>query len=286
MPRGRAATHETNGGSPAAPSTPKLELVDVRKRFSRRGAVVTALDGITLAVPAGQFCVVLGPSGCGKSTLLHIAAGLEPASGGEIRIDGRSAGGPGPHRCMVFQSFALFPSMTVLRNVEFGLRVAKVGAAERRRVAEEQLERVGLTGFADAYPHELSGGMQQRVAIARALVLEPELLLMDEPFGALDAQTRVTMQEEVVRLVARSSITTLFVTHSVEEAIYLGDRVIVMTARPGRIKESIDVPQHSAWRELPAHDAMSHPDFMALHQHIWASVREEITSGPGGPETP
>ncbi|TDE00209.1 ABC transporter ATP-binding protein [Jiangella asiatica] len=276
MARSRALTDETADATAAG--TPKLELVRITKRFHRRGAVVTALDDVTLAVPAGQFCTVLGPSGCGKSTLLHIAAGLERPTAGEARIDGRPAGGPGPHRCMVFQSFALFPSMTVVRNVEFGLRVAKVSGTKRRDVAMAQLERVGLAGFADAYPHELSGGMQQRVAIARALVLEPDLLLMDEPFGALDAQTRVTMQEEVAQLVARSGVTTVFVTHSVEEAIYLGDRIVVMSARPGRVKESIDVAQHSAWRDQPAHDVMNEPEFARLRQHIWTSVREEISA--------
>jgi NitT/TauT family transport system ATP-binding protein len=257
-------------------SSPKLELRNIWKRFTRGDRVVTALEDFNLSVPAGRFVTILGPSGCGKSTLLHIAAGLEDASSGEVLIDGKPAGGPGPHRCMVFQGFALFPSMTVARNVEFGLKIKGGSADERRVVAARQLETVGLAGFADAYPHELSGGMQQRVAIARALVLQPELLLMDEPFGALDAQTRVVMQEEVARLVTAENITTLFVTHSVEEALYLGDQVVIVSARPGRFKESIETHAGS-WRDVPAHEAMSDPEFIALREHIWESVREEIT---------
>jgi NitT/TauT family transport system ATP-binding protein len=254
----------------------KLELRQIWKRFRRGDREVTALEDFSLDVPVGEFVTILGPSGCGKSTLLHIAAGLERASSGEVLIDGRPAGPPGPHRCMVFQGFALFPSMTVARNVEFGLRIARMPAAERREVVARQLEVVGLDAFADAYPHELSGGMQQRVAIARALVLHPELLLMDEPFGALDAQTRVMMQEEVARLVADKGITTLFVTHSVEEALYLGDRVVVVSARPGRVKECIETAA-GTWRDVPAHEAMGDPEFSALREHIWESVREEIT---------
>jgi NitT/TauT family transport system ATP-binding protein len=255
---------------------PKLTLRGIKKSFKARDAIVEAVQGVDLAVERGEFVTIVGPSGCGKSTLLMIAAGLEKPSAGQVLVDGKPAGPPGPNRCVVFQRFALFPAMTVRKNVEFGLRMAHVGKAERERRAAEQLAMVGLAGFEGAYPHELSGGMQQRVAIARALVLEPDILLMDEPFGALDAQTRGVMQEQVGRICRDLQLTTLFITHSVEEAVYLGHRVVVMTARPGRIKEEIPVPVHADWRGLSVEDASGRPDFGDLRTTVWSLVKEEL----------
>jgi len=258
--------------------TPKMEIRGVSKRFTTRNGEVQALTECGLSIQKGEFVTIVGPSGCGKSTLMMIAAGLEDASTGEIYVDGDVAGAPGPQRSVVFQKFALFPSQTVFKNIEFGLVVAKVPKQERERRVNAQLALMGLKKFRDAYPHELSGGMQQRVAIARALVVQPEILLMDEPFGALDAQTRTLLQEEVSRLHRHDEYTVLFITHSVEEAVYLADRVIVMSARPGRIKEEIRVPRDAEWRSEDIETAMGHPDFSELRQRIWGLVKEEIVT--------
>ena len=257
---------------------PKMEIRGVSKRFATRKGTVEALTACDLSIQKGEFVTIVGPSGCGKSTLMMIAAGLESASGGEIYVDGQLAGAPGPQRSVVFQKFALFPSETVFKNIEFGLKVARVPRAEREERVNHQLGLMGLKKFRDAYPHELSGGMQQRVAIARALVVRPEILLMDEPFGALDAQTRTLLQEEVSRLHRHDHYTVLFITHSVEEAVYLADRVIVMSARPGRIKTEITVPRDAAWRSEDIEAAMSYPDFSETRQRIWSLVREEIVT--------
>ena len=266
----------------APPGTvqPKLTLRGIRKSFTRRKITVEAIAGADLSVNQGEFVTLVGPSGCGKSTLLMIAAGLEEPTEGDVVVDGRLAGPPGPDRCVVFQRFALFPAMTVRKNIEFGLRMARVSSKERAERALAEIEMVGLQGFEDAYPHELSGGMQQRVAIARALVLEPDILLMDEPFGALDAQTRAVMQEQVARLCSELNLTVLFVTHSVEEAVYLGDRVAIMTARPGRIKDQILVPKDADWRGLSVEDATGHADFSALRTAVWKQVKEELNVRP------
>jgi NitT/TauT family transport system ATP-binding protein len=207
---------------------------------------------------------------------MMIAAGLEAPSTGEVLVDGRPAGPAGPKRSVVFQRFALFPSETVARNISFGLRVAGVARAECEQRVDEQLELMGLQRFRDAYPHELSGGMQQRVAIARALVVRPEILLMDEPFGALDAQTRTVLPEEVSRLRRVMNYTVMFITHSVEEAVYLGDRVIVMSRGPGRIKCEIAVPRDAAWRGREMEEAATHEDFIRIKREIWELIRAEI----------
>jgi NitT/TauT family transport system ATP-binding protein len=266
----------------ALPATvqPKLVLRGIRKSFTRRRTTVEALAGADLSVNQGEFVTLVGPSGCGKSTLLMIAAGLEEPTEGEVVVDGRLAGPPGPDRCVVFQRFALFPAMTVRKNIEFGLRMARISRKERTERALAEIEMVGLQGFEEAYPHELSGGMQQRGAIARALVLEPDILLMDEPFGALDAQTRAVMQEQVARLCSELNLTVLFVTHSVEEAVYLGDRVTIMTARPGRVKDQVLVPKDADWRGLSVEDATSHADFSALRTAVWKQVKEELSVRP------
>jgi len=261
--------------SRAAPA--KMEICGVSKRFRTRTGAIQAVDSCDLSISAGEFVTIVGPSGCGKSTLLTVAAGLDEPTTGRILVDGALAGKPGPKRSVVFQAFALFPSQTVAQNIEFGLRVARVGAAERERRLAQQLELMGLEQFRKAYPHELSGGMKQRVAIARALVVQPEILLMDEPFGALDAQTRALLQEEVSRLCREMRYTVLFITHSVEEAVYLADRVVVMTKRPGRIKAEIQVPRDAEWRNRNIEEALGYADFNSLRQEVWSLVKEEIT---------
>ena len=256
---------------------PKMEIRGVSKTFHSRSGDVEALERCDLSIAAGEFVTVVGPSGCGKSTLMMIAAGLEAPSAGEVLVDGQPAGPAGPRRTVVFQRFALFPSETVAQNIAFGLRVAGVARDEREQRIAEQLAFMGLDGFRDAYPHELSGGMQQRVAIARALVVRPEILLMDEPFGALDAQTRTVLQEEVSRLRRVMNYTVLFITHSVEEAVYLGDRVLVMSARPGRIKREIGLPRDAAWRGLEIEAAGHDPEFSEAKRGIWELIRAEIS---------
>ncbi|QRG07761.1 ABC transporter ATP-binding protein [Xanthobacter dioxanivorans] len=213
------------------------------KRYGNQGADVSALVDINLKIEEGEFICLLGPSGCGKSTLLKIVAGLIPATHGRMSIDGKAVDGPGPDRAVVFQDYALFPWMTVRDNVEFGLRARGRSAKERREIADGLLKTVGLADFAARFPHHLSGGMKQRVSIARALAVNPSLLLMDEPFGALDAQTRETLQDELLRIWREYKKTVIFVTHSIEEALYLSDRIVVMTARPGRIKQVIAVSE-------------------------------------------
>ena len=218
-----------------------MKVQDLYKRYVTNEAEVLALLDINLDIRDGEFVSLLGPSGCGKSTLLKIAAGLLNASQGSIEIDGAAVTAPGPERAVVFQDYALFPWMTVEDNVEFGLEARGVPSVKRRQTSAELLRVVGLQDFAKRYPHHLSGGMKQRVSIARALAVEPQILLMDEPFGALDAQTRSGMQEELLRIWKVYRKTVIFVTHSIEEAIYLSDRIAVMTARPGRIKAIVEV---------------------------------------------
>jgi len=202
---------------------------------------IVALDGIDLEIGDDEFLAVLGPSGCGKTTLLNIVAGFDHASGGTVQLDGEAVLKPGPDRGVVFQEYALFPWLTVAQNIEFGLRERGVAKAERQARVREQILSVGLSGFERRYPQELSGGMRQRVALARVLVNDPKILLMDEPFAALDAQTRTIMQQELLRVWSAARRTAIFITHNIEEALLLGDRVVVMTARPGRIKEIVTV---------------------------------------------
>jgi NitT/TauT family transport system ATP-binding protein len=220
-----------------------LTVENLNKKYVSHGSVTSALVDINLRIEEGEFVCLLGPSGCGKSTLLKIIAGLIPATSGQITINGRPVSGPGPERAVVFQDYALFPWMTVRDNVEFGLEARRLPAAERREVSSRLLKVVGLSDFAERFPHQLSGGMKQRVSIARALAVDPSLLLMDEPFGALDAQTRHLLQDELLRVWREYRKTVVFVTHSIEEAIYLSDRIVVMTARPGRVKQIMVVPE-------------------------------------------
>jgi NitT/TauT family transport system ATP-binding protein len=256
----------------------KLRIDDVTLRFLPKGGKpVTALDGISLDVTEKEFSVIVGPSGCGKSSLLRLVAGLIEPSAGTISLDGKLVTGPGRDRGMVFQSYTLFPWLTVEDNVEFGLKLGGMAAAERKRVAKRYIQEVGLEGFEKSYPKQLSGGMMQRVALARALANDPEILLMDEPFGALDSQTRSLMQELLLKIWEHSHKTVLFITHDIDEAILLGDRVHVMTARPGRIKEmvEIDIPRP---RNV---DVLTSVEFITLKRRIMALIHDEAVRAMG-----
>ncbi|MEU1734924.1 ABC transporter ATP-binding protein [Streptosporangium sp. NPDC020145] len=250
----------------------KLQIQGVGKEFAVRGAdrPFTALDDVDLDVREGEFLTLVGPSGCGKSTLLDLLAGLAVPSRGRILLDGTPVEGPGLDRGVVFQQYALFPWRTALSNVEFGLEAKAVPKRERAERARAHLELVGLRGFEERYPHELSGGMRQRVAIARSLAFDPEVLLMDEPFAALDAQTRESLQEELLRIWQRTGKTVVFITHGIDEAVYLGQRVAVMTSRPGRIKRILDIEFDSREGDLRA-DAR----FGAYRHEVWTLLREE-----------
>ena len=228
--------------APVVTPGPLLSLSNVSKRFVTSRHNTTAVQDISLDVTAGEFVVVVGPSGCGKSTLLNIVAGLDSADGGEALFDGRPIRGAGAERVVVFQDAALYPWLNVRANVEFGLKMKGVPGKERRLLVDRYLDLVNLRKFERAYVHELSGGMKQRVQLARALAVEPRMLLMDEPFAALDAQTRDVLQAELQEIWLRTGATILFVTHNVREAALLADRVIVMTPGPGRIKAEISVP--------------------------------------------
>jgi NitT/TauT family transport system ATP-binding protein len=251
----------------------------VGRRFARDGKEFPALEDVSFEVGEKEFVAIVGPSGCGKTTCLRMAAGLEFPSTGRVLVGGKAVAGPGPDRSVVFQQFALFPWKTVWDNIDFGLRAQGVPAAERRERIERYIGLMGLQGYESAYPHQLSGGMQQRVAIARSYVLDPFVLLMDEPFGALDAQTRVVMQEELVKLARVNPRTVLFITHAVEEAVYLADRVVVMTRRPGRIGEIVDVARvrrEERWdRHERIEDVMDEESFVHLRTRIWRLLREQ-----------
>lgn len=246
----------------------KLSVRGVRKVFHGDGGDVTALDGVDFEIGEKEFVSIIGTSGCGKSTMLTIIAGLEEASEGEVLLDGEAVVGPGRDRGVVFQTYTLFPWMTAQKNVEFALRGSR---KERAEVAREHLALVGLDQFADSYPRQLSGGMRQRIAIARALSYKPEVLLMDEPFGALDAQTRQLMQELLTRIWEEHKLTVLFITHDIDEAVFLSDRVLVMTARPGKIKEDIEigVPRPRTF------EVLSTPEFFEYKARLLEAVREE-----------
>ena len=249
----------------------------VERVFYQNGKAFVALKDVNLVVQDQEFVAIVGPSGCGKTTCMRMAAGLEHPTGGSVSVDDQIVTQPGPDRAVVFQAFALFPWKTVWDNVEFGLISLGVDAAERKRRIAHYIDLMGLCGYEQAYPHQLSGGMQQRVAIARAYVLDPKVLLMDEPFGALDAQTRVVMQEELVRLARQHPRTVLFITHAVEEAVYLADRIVVMTGRPGTIREIIDVKRIRAQQNWDQHtrieDVMDQPSFVQLRSQVWKLLR-------------
>jgi NitT/TauT family transport system ATP-binding protein len=253
----------------------KIEFQKVSKTFQVRNSTeFTAIDEISLEVKTGEFMCIVGPSGCGKSTLLDLLAGLTMPSQGQILLDGKPIKGPALDRGIVFQQYALFPWRSALGNVEFGLETKGVPEKQRRAAAREYLALVGLSGFEDRYPHELSGGMKQRVAIARSLAYDPEVLMMDEPFAALDAQTRETLQSELLGIWERSKKTIIFITHGIDEAVYLGQRVAVMTSRPGRIKRIVEVP--SDLRQSVDDDVRSLPEFGRLRHEVWTLLREEV----------
>ncbi|WP_433727068.1 ABC transporter ATP-binding protein [Actinoplanes sp. CA-051413] len=254
-------------------STPKIRFDNVSKVFHARGTSVTALQDINLDVHAGEFLVLVGPSGCGKSTLLDLLGGLATPSSGRILVDDRPVTGPGLDRGVVFQQYALLPWRTALGNVQFGLEAKHMPRRERAGRAREYLDLVGLSGFHDRYPHELSGGMKQRVAIARSLAFDPDVLLMDEPFAALDAQTRDGLQDELLRIWEKTGKTVVFITHGIEEAVYLGQRVAVMTSRPGRIKQVVDVPITA---RSATEDLRSDPEFARYRHEIWTLLRDEV----------
>jgi NitT/TauT family transport system ATP-binding protein len=251
----------------------KIAFDRVSKTFASRGRQVVALDDITFDVRQGEFLVLVGPSGCGKSTLLDLLGGLSAPTSGRILLDGVPITGPGLDRGIVFQQYALLPWRTAQSNVEFGLEAKGIPRRERADRARHFLDLVGLTGFDDRYPHELSGGMKQRVAIARSLAFDPDVLLMDEPFAALDAQTRDGLQDELLRIWERTGKTIVFITHGIEEAVYLGQRVAVMTSRPGRIKQIIDIPIES---RTSAVDLRSDPVFARYRHEIWTLLRDEV----------
>jgi NitT/TauT family transport system ATP-binding protein len=258
----------TNGATSAA----KLALHEISMIYSQRGRRFTALRDLSLQIGTGEFISIVGASGCGKTTLLRIVDGLVAPSHGQIWVDGQAVTKPGPDRGFVFQQDALFPWRTVLDNIVFGLEVQGKPKAESRRRADELVRLVGLTGFEQHFPHELSGGMRQRANLARALTIDPDILLMDEPFAALDAQTREIMQAELLRIWRSNRKTVLFVTHQIDEAVYLSDRVVVMTSRPGQIKAilDVDIPRP---RDLSVKRTAR---FLEVVDEIWKMIEEEV----------
>lgn len=252
-----------------AAQTAKVRLTTVSKRFRTRRGDLVAVDDVSLQVDEGEFVAVVGPSGCGKSTLLRLVAGLYAPTQGSVEVS-QSDGGR-PATAMVFQEHALFPWLTVRANVMFGPRNRGVPKRVAAELADAQLLRIGLAGFADYYPHQLSGGMKQRVGIARALAQNPEILLMDEPLGALDAQTRTLLQEQILVLRQQARPTAIYVTHAIDEAVFLADRVVLMTARPGRIKSEVSVDLPSSGPEV-----RGTAEFARLSQEIWHHLRDEV----------
>lgn len=249
----------------------KVKIDNVRKVFNTRNGEMVALNGVSLDIMENEFICVVGPSGCGKSTLLNIIAGLSEATSGTVYCDGKEVTGTGTERGVVFQQYALFPWMTVRKNVEFGLKLQGKGREEASEIAMKYLKMVDLQDFANHYPKELSGGMKQRVAIARAYAVNPSVLLMDEPFGALDAQTRTQLQSELLETWQKERKTCFFITHDVDEAIILAQKVIIMSARPGRIKEIVDI-------DIPYprnQETKMTKEFLDLKNHIWGQVYQE-----------
>ena len=254
-----------------------VEIEGVSKSFQKtvknNSTELKALANVNLSIRENEFLSIIGPSGCGKTTLLKIIDGLIPCDGGTIAINGKQVTRPGPDRAVVFQTFALLPWRTVLANVEFSLELRHMPKEERTNTARDYLKRVGLADFENHYPHELSGGMQQRAGLARALAVNPMILLMDEPFGSVDAQTRQLLQEELLELWQRERKTVIFVTHSMDEAVYLSDRVVVMTPRPGKVAEVLDVPLP---RPRLADEVRRDPKFVDLTNYIWDSLKKAM----------
>ena len=252
----------------------KVKIDNVVKKFNGRGGEMIALNGVNLDIHENEFITVVGPSGCGKSTILNIIAGLLEPTSGNVYVDGKKVEGPGPERGVVFQQYALFPWLTVRNNVKFALDMRGIKGAEADAIVDKYLKMVDLEKFSNHYPKELSGGMKQRVAIARAYAVNPKVLLMDEPFGALDAQTRTQLQSELLETWEKEQKTCFFITHDVEEAIILAQRVIIMYARPGRVKEIVDI-------DIPyprTQETKMTPRFLELKNHIWSQVYQEYLS--------
>jgi NitT/TauT family transport system ATP-binding protein len=264
-------TEAPNAAGAVVATTPRVRVAGVGRSFLAPAGEVVALREVDLEIPDGQFCCLVGPSGCGKTTLLRIIAGLAKPSCGRVEV--RHDDSRRQARSVVFQDYSVFPWKTVRRNVELPMRANGMSKREARAIGEEWLRKVGLAGFEDAWPAHLSGGMRQRVAIARAFACDPEMLLMDEPLAALDAQMRLLLQEQLLALSQEQAKTVIFVTHSIEEAILLGDRVVVMGARPGRVIADIKIPF-----ERPRSPAVVRKEeqFGELHEHIWALVRNEV----------
>jgi NitT/TauT family transport system ATP-binding protein len=262
----------------------KLEARNIRLEYDhpRTTSRMVALDDVNLKVMDGEFVSIVGPSGCGKTSFLSVVDGLISATAGHVMVDGQIVTRPGPDRAMVFQDSSLLPWRTVLRNIVYGLECLGVGAREAKKRAQQFIAMVGLAGFEDHYPHELSGGMQQRVNLARALVMDPKILLMDEPFAALDAQTREVMQEELLQIWLTAKKTVLFITHQIDEAIYLSDRVVVFSARPGTVKKIIDVDIERPRRLSIKRE----PRFHSIEDQIWGLIEDDVknaikTTGSG-----
>jgi NitT/TauT family transport system ATP-binding protein len=261
----------------------KIRFEQVTKTFTVRDSGqkdatrdFTAVKEIEFTVKEGEFITLVGPSGCGKSTLLDLLGGLTTPTSGRILIDGKRITGPGLDRGIVFQQYALFPWKTARGNIEFGLEAKGIPKHEWKEQADHFLSLVGLSNFGDRYPHELSGGMKQRVAIARSLAFNPDVLLMDEPFAALDAQTRESLQSELLRIWEKTKKTIIFITHGIDEAVYLGERVVVLTPGPGTVKEIVDIPLKSRLEDA---DIRSHPDFGKLRHQVWSSLHEAEYQG-------
>ena len=249
----------------------KISIRGVTKRFTIKGAEIQALDPVTLEIPAGQFFVIVGPSGCGKTTLLRILAGLAQPSAGEVIL--RRSNANLPTTAMVFQEQSVFPWMTVADNIGYGLANRRVPVAERKAIVELYLAKMGLARFAGAYPHQLSGGMKQRASLARALAYDPEILLMDEPFASLDEQTKLLLQQELMRIWEEDRKTVVFITHSIDEALLLGDRVVVMSARPAVIKAELAV---GFPRPRDVFALRADPKFTEMNRLVWDLLREEV----------
>ncbi|MQA80080.1 MAG: ATP-binding cassette domain-containing protein [Streptosporangiales bacterium] len=277
------STTESEGAPDSVAHAPKIAADRIVRTFKHGKSQdeLVALQDVSFEVEQGEFLSIIGPSGCGKTTLLRIIASLTPADSGAIRIDGRPVVEPGPERAMVFQHFGLYPWKTILDNVKFPLAIRKVPDAEATAAARAQLRRVGLAAsFEKSHPHQLSGGMQQRVGLARALATDAEILLMDEPFGAIDAQTREIMQGDLSRLVAQATKTVVLVTHDIDEAVLMADRVLVLTGAPGRVFEIVDVDlPRPRWE----YDVHAHPRYAAIRRTVWdllrSQIRDELTEG-------
>lgn len=264
MSQTKPKSDEVGGASECAVST---------RNISKNYGDVEALRDLSLEFPKGQLTSLLGPSGCGKTTLLKIIAGLLEPTSGEVKVNGQTVTGPGPDRAFVFQDFALLPWASVIRNVAFGLEMRGVAKSEREDIAKQYIDQVGLGGFENAYPHELSGGMRQRVGLARALSVDAEVLLMDEPFSAVDEQTRRKFQEDLLDLVQNQNKTFIFVTHSIEEAVYVSDQIAILLPRPSRVHEII---RPSINRQNGAGNIRRDPEYLDIVDEIWASLRSYV----------